>query len=49
MEELTQEEMDRQDIEDARAALAEGGGSIPLREFMLELGEIHDPLPPQRP
>jgi hypothetical protein len=33
-EHLTQEEMDRQDIEDARKALAEGGKSVPLRDFM---------------
>jgi prevent-host-death family protein len=38
LEVLTQEEMDRQDIEDARQALAEGGKSIPLRDFMGELG-----------
>jgi hypothetical protein len=34
LEHLTQEEMDRQDIEDARKALAEGGNSVPLRDFM---------------
>lgn len=39
LEHLTQEEMDRQDIEDARKALAEGGKSIPVREFMRELGD----------
>jgi hypothetical protein len=33
-EELTQEEVDRQDIDDARKALAASGKSIPLREFM---------------
>jgi prevent-host-death family protein len=38
LEVLTQEEMDRQDIEDARQALAEGGNSIPLRDFIGELG-----------
>ncbi len=35
---LTQEEMDQQDIDDARQALAEGGNYVPLREFMRELG-----------
>ena len=39
LEHLTQEEMDRQDIEDARKALAEGGKSIPVREFMRNLGD----------
>lgn len=39
LERLTQGEMDRQDIEDARKALAEGGKSIPLREFMRDLGD----------
>ena len=39
LEHLTQEEMDRQDIEDARKALAEGGKCIPLRELMRELGD----------
>jgi len=39
LEHLTQEEMDRQDIEDAREALAEHGSSVPLREFMRELGD----------
>jgi prevent-host-death family protein len=39
LEHLTREEMDRQDIEDARKALAEGGNSIPLREFIRELGD----------
>jgi hypothetical protein len=38
-EEPTQEEMDRQDIEDARNALAEDGTYVPLREFMHELGD----------
>ncbi|MGA3189221.1 MAG: type II toxin-antitoxin system prevent-host-death family antitoxin [Bryobacteraceae bacterium] len=37
LEHLTQEEMDRQDIEDARKALAEGGKTISLREFMRDL------------
>ena len=39
-EEPTQEEMDRQDIEDARNALAEDGTYVPLREFMHELGDL---------
>lgn len=39
LEHLTQEEMDRQDIEDARKALAEGGKSIPLVDFIRELGD----------
>jgi prevent-host-death family protein len=39
LENLTQEEMVRQDIEDARKALAEGGQSVPLRELMRELGD----------
>ena len=39
MEELIEEEMDRQDIEDAREALAEGGKIVPLRDFMRELGD----------
>jgi prevent-host-death family protein len=38
LEPLTQEEMDRQDIEDARKALAESGKRIPLREFVRDLG-----------
>jgi prevent-host-death family protein len=37
LENLTREEMDRQDLEDARRALAEGGKSIPLSDFMREL------------
>jgi hypothetical protein len=38
---LTREEMDRIDIEDARAALkeAEEKGTVPLRELMRELGD----------
>jgi hypothetical protein len=43
MEELTQKEMDRQDIEDAREALAEGGENISLRDFMRELGDEFPP------
>ncbi len=39
LESLTQAEMDRQDIEDARKALAEGGKCVPLRELMRELGD----------
>jgi prevent-host-death family protein len=39
LEHLTQEEMDRQDIEDARRALAEGGQKIPLRDLIRELGD----------
>jgi prevent-host-death family protein len=39
LEHLTQEEMDRQDIEDARKALAEGGKNVPLLDFMRELGD----------
>jgi prevent-host-death family protein len=39
LEHLTQEEMDRQDTEEARKALAEGGKRIPLREFMRALGD----------
>jgi hypothetical protein len=38
VEHLTQEEMDRQDIEDKHAAVAEGGRNVPLRDFMRELG-----------
>jgi hypothetical protein len=38
---LTREEIDRIDIEDARAALkeTEKKGTIPLRELMRELGD----------
>jgi prevent-host-death family protein len=39
LEHLTREEMDRQDLEDARKALAEGGKTIPIREFMRDLGD----------
>ena len=40
LERLTQEEMDRQDLEDARAALAEAEekGTIPLEEARKRLG-----------
>ena len=40
LERLAQEEMDRLDLEDARAALAEAEekGTIPLRELMRKLG-----------
>jgi hypothetical protein len=31
--------MDRQDLEGARKALAEGGKTIPIREFMRDLGD----------
>ena len=41
LERLAQEEMDRIDIEDARAALKEAKkkGTIPLRDFVKELGD----------
>lgn len=41
LELLAQEEMDRQDIEDARAALkeAEEKGTISLRDLMRQLGD----------
>jgi prevent-host-death family protein len=39
LERLAREEMDRLDIESARAALAEPGENIPLRDLMRELGE----------
>jgi len=41
LERLVREEMDRIDIEDARAALKEAKekGTIPLRDLMQELGE----------
>src|ERR1022692_2664778 len=41
LERLAQEDMDRIDIEDARAALkeAEEKGAIPLRDLMRELGD----------
>ena len=41
LDRLAQEEMDRQDLEDARAALkeAEENGTISLRDLMRELGD----------
>jgi prevent-host-death family protein len=39
LEYLTQEDMDRQDVEAARRALAEGGKRISLRALMRELGD----------
>jgi prevent-host-death family protein len=41
LERLAQQEMDRLDLEDARAALkeAEEKGTIPLRDLMRELGD----------
>jgi prevent-host-death family protein len=41
LERLAREEMDRLDIEDARAALkeAEGKGTIPLRDLIRALGD----------
>jgi len=39
LELLAQEEMDRIDIEDALAALAEPGENISLRDLMQELGD----------
>jgi prevent-host-death family protein len=41
LERLIQEEMDRIDLEDAKAALeeAEEKGTIPLRDLVLELGD----------
>jgi len=39
LERLTREEEDRLDIEEARAALAERGRRVPLRDFMKGLGE----------
>jgi prevent-host-death family protein len=39
LEHLTQEEMDRQDLEDARRALAEGGKRVPLADFIREIGD----------
>ncbi len=41
LERLTQEEMDRQDLKDARAAMkgAKKKGTIPLRDLMRELGD----------
>lgn len=39
LEHLTQAEMDRQDLEDARKALAEGGKRVSLADFIRELGD----------
>jgi prevent-host-death family protein len=41
LERLTQEEIDRIDLEDARAALkeAEEKGTVPLRDLIQELGD----------
>jgi prevent-host-death family protein len=41
LERLAQEEMDRQDLEDARAALKEAKekGPVPLRDLMRKLGD----------
>ena len=41
LERLAHDEMDRQDLEDARAALreAEGKGTRSLRDLMVELGD----------
>ena len=41
LERLTQEEMDRLDLKDARAALKEAAkkGTIPLRDLIRELGD----------
>src|ERR1035441_5888855 len=39
LEKLAREEMDRQDIEDAHAALAEPGESISIEDFIRELGD----------
>jgi len=36
---LAREELDRQDLMEAGAALAEPGESIPLREFMKQVGD----------
>ena len=38
LERLTRDEMDRQDLEDARAALAEPGENIPLKAVKKNLG-----------
>ena len=39
LERLTRKERDRRDLEIARAALAESGKTISLRDFMRELGD----------
>jgi prevent-host-death family protein len=39
LEKLAREEMDRQDIEDARASLAEPGENISIEDFIRELGD----------
>jgi prevent-host-death family protein len=39
LERLSREEMDRMDIETARAALAERGKNISMRDLMRELGD----------
>jgi len=47
LERLAREEVERLDIEDARAALQEAKekGTIPLRELMQELGNSRSGLP----
>jgi len=47
LERLAREEVERLDIEDARAALQEAKekGTIPLRELMQELGDSRSGLP----
>jgi Antitoxin Phd_YefM, type II toxin-antitoxin system len=39
LERLTQQEIDRRDLADARKALAERGRRLPLRDFLRQLGE----------
>ena len=39
LEKLAREEMDRQDIADAHAALAEPGENISIEDFIRELGD----------
>lgn len=39
LEHLAQEEMDRIDLAQARAALAEGGKTVALRDFLAEPGD----------
>ena len=39
LEKLAREEMDRQDIEDAHAALAEAGENISIEDLIRELGD----------